>query len=470
MTHPVDHPSGATGPEVVKTPKKAAASGWIGSALEYYDFFIYAQAAALVFPEIFFPKGNPTVAIVASLATFGVGYLARPVGAFFMGHYGDTHGRKNALVLCMLMMGIATFATAFLPTYGQIGIWAPVLLVMLRLIQGFAVSGEIAGASSMILEHSPDGKRGYYCSFTMQGNQAGQIVAAGVFIPLSMLLPREEFLSWGWRIPFLLSVAVMIAGYVIRRKVDESPVFVQEAQGGKVPQAPIVQVFREHKAALLRVAGMAFMNGVAVTTTVFGAAYATQSGYGVDMRASTFLWIPVLANIAAICVIPFFGKASDKYGRRRIFVFGALTSGSLMFAYLYFISQGNAPMTVLTSIVMWGVLYQGYNAVFPSFFLEQFPTRNRVTAFAIATNVGFAVTGFIPALHAVIAPPGSSHIPLTVGGVTFGLTVLAACAAWASRETNRTPTHLLGEKPTGEDVGRFLAPAAAGVDQNGSIR
>src|SRR3954470_24472932 len=148
--------------------RKAAASGWIGSALEYYDFFIYASAAALIFPGIFFPSGDPTIAIVASLATYGVGYVARPIGAFVLGHWGDTHGRKNVLLLCMFLMGFSTMAVGILPTYHQVGILAPVLLVILRLIQGFAVAGEISGASSMILEHAPFGRRGFYASFALQ--------------------------------------------------------------------------------------------------------------------------------------------------------------------------------------------------------------------------------------------------------------------------------------------------------------
>src|ERR1700738_4938221 len=159
--------------------KKATASGWIGSALEYYDFFIYATAASLVFPQIFFPSGNPTVAIVASLATYGVGYIARPIGAFVLGHLGDTHGRKNVLLLCMFLMGISTMAVGILPTYQQVGILAPILLVLLRLVQGFAVAGEISGASSMILEHAPFGRRGFFASFALQGVSAGQIPAGG---------------------------------------------------------------------------------------------------------------------------------------------------------------------------------------------------------------------------------------------------------------------------------------------------
>ena len=163
--------------------RKAAASGWIGSALEYYDFFIYATAAALIFPQIFFPSENPRVAIIASLATYGVGYVARPIGAFVLGHWGDTHGRKQVLILCMFLMGFSTLAVGLLPTYQQVGLLAPALLVILRLIQGFAVAGEISGASSMILEHAPFGRRGFFASFTLQGVQAGQILAAAILGP-----------------------------------------------------------------------------------------------------------------------------------------------------------------------------------------------------------------------------------------------------------------------------------------------
>ena len=209
--------------------RTAAASGWIGSALEYYDFFIYATAASLVFPQIFFPSTNPTVAIVASLATYGVGYVARPIGAVRARPSGATRtGAGTCCLICLFLMGLSTTAVGLLPTYQQVGVWAPILLVVLRLIQGFAVAGEISGASSMILEHAPFGRRGYFASFTLQGVQAGQILAAAVFLPLSYALPNEAFVSWGWRVPFLLSVVVLVAGYIIRREVEETPAFAEE--------------------------------------------------------------------------------------------------------------------------------------------------------------------------------------------------------------------------------------------------
>lgn len=428
-----------------KTPKKAAASGWIGSALEYYDFFIYAQAAALVFPTVFFAKGNPTVAIVASLATFGVGYVARPIGAFALGHWGDRHGRKNVLVLCMLMMGVSTFLVALLPTYESVGVLAPVLLVILRLVQGFAVGGEISGASAMIVEHAPFGRRGFYASFALQGVQAGQIIAAAVFLPMSAILPEDAFQSWGWRVPFLLSAVVVLAGYVIRRRVDETPAFQEEKAHHEVPKAPIVQAVRENGSDMLRVICMALMNVVPTTATIFGATYATNEAYGIGFSTTTFLWVSVVGNAVAVVLIPFVGNLSDRIGRRPCIIFGALSSGALSYAYLWAVSQGNVALAFVFAILMWGVVYQGYNAVFPSFYQELFPTKTRVTGFAVSQNIGTAITAFLPTVYAIVATP-DTNVPLIVGSFTFGCAIIAALAALSARETFRIQLDDLGSK------------------------
>jgi MFS family permease len=416
---------------------RAAASGWIGSALEYYDFFIYATASALVFPQVFFPSENPQAAIVASLATYGVGYVARPVGAFALGHWGDRYGRKNVLVLCLFIMGFATMGVGLLPTFGQVGLLAPALLVLLRLVQGFAVAGELSGASSMILEHAPSARRGYYASFTLQGVQAGQLLAAAAFLPLARYLPDAAFLSWGWRVPFVLSFFVIVAGYVIRRRVPETPVFLEERERGTVVNAPIVEAFTHCWRDMLRVACMSLMNVIAAVATIFGAAYAVQPAYGIGFNRDVYLWIPVLGNVIAVVVIPIVGRLSDRIGRRPPIIAGALGSGLLSLAYLYAISIRNVPLAIAMSLLMWGVVYQGYNAVFPSFYPELFPPRVRVSAMAIAQNAGTFVTAMLPALFAWVAPPGTLRIPLIVGAITLGITGVAAIAAWTARETCR---------------------------------
>jgi MFS family permease len=430
-------------PQGAHQTRKATASGWIGSALEYYDFFIYATAASLIFPQLFFPSGNPKIAIVASLATYGVGYVARPIGAFVLGHWGDTKGRKNVLLVCMFMMGFSTMAVGLLPTYHQVGMLAPVLLVILRLIQGFAVAGEISGASSMILEHAPFGRRGYYASFTLQGVQAGQILAAAVFLPLAHYMPEDAFNAWGWRIPFLMSAVVLVAGYIIRREVKETPAFATE---GAAPRSPIVEAFKYNWKEMLVVVCCALMNVIPVVTTIFGAAYAVQPSYGIGFHKSVYLWIPVLGNIVAVLVIPFVGNLSDKIGRRPLIIGGALGSGLLSFGYLYAISIASVPLAIVMSVLMWGVIYQGYNAIFPSFYPELFPTRSRVSAMAIAQNVGTTITALLPALFATVAPPGSTNVPMTIGAITLGITIISAIAAYSVRETYRIHLNDLGER------------------------
>jgi len=463
---PTEHP---------KTPKKAAASGWIGSALEYYDFFIYAQAASLVFPLIFFPSTNPQVAIVASFATFGVGYAARPLGAFVLGYWGDKHGRKNVLVLCMLLIGASTFLVALLPTYDQVGILAPSLLVVLRLVQGFAVGGEIAGASAMIIEHSPFGRRGFFGSFTLQGVQAGQVFAAAIFLPLAWAMPPEAFQSWGWRLPFLLSVVVVIAGYIIRRRVDETPAFVEESEHGEVPKSPITEAFRNSGGNMARVAVMSLMNVIGTTVVTFGTAFATNPSYGVGFSTTQYLLVSVMGNIVAVIVIPFVGNLSDKIGRRPCMIVGSVGSAIFAYPFLYYVAEDNFWMAFLFAMLMWGVIYQGYNAVFPAFYQELFPTATRVTAFAIAQNAGTLVTAFLPAVYGTLAGPAPSacvvdrkfapdvalptgencrtvaeaaqmDVVWTVGTITLVIGILAAITAYFTQETYRIHMNDLGDK------------------------
>jgi MFS family permease len=391
--------------------------------------------------------------------------VARPIGAVVLGHWGDKYGRKNVLTLAMLLMGASTFAVALLPTYDQVGALAPALLVVLRLIQGFAVAGELGGAGAMIVEHSPFGRRGYYASFALQGTQFGGILAAGVFLPLSAALSADAFHTWGWRIPFMLSFVVVIAGYVIRRRVEETPAFLTEEAHQQVPKAPVVQVFQQNGRNVLRAVCMALANVIGVTAAVFGAAYATQAGYGIKMSTTTYLWIPVLANVAGVILIPFFGRLSDRIGRRPVMIFGSLSSGLTSFAYLWAISQNDVPLTIALAILMWGVLYQMWNATFASFFQELFPTRTRVTGFAVSQNIGLDITAFLPTVFAIVAPPGSTNVPLVIGGITFGITVIAAIAAWSAKETHRVHLDDLG-KPDAvpaprEEYDRIRAAVAA---------
>jgi MFS family permease len=419
-----------------RDPRKAAMSGWIGSALEYYDFALYSLAATLIFPTIFFPSENPTVGIIASLATYAVGYVSRPVGAVVLGAYGDRHGRKSVLVFAMLLMGFATFAVGLLPTYGQVGILAPVLLVILRLVQGFAVAGELGGASAMIVEHSPDAKRGFFASFSLQGTQVGSILATAVLLPLAALLPADQFGTWGWRIPFLLSAVVILAGYFIRRRVQEPPAYAAQSGEAKAKQRfPLVDLLRTRPGVLVRCILMTFTNVIGMATLIFGVSYATQEGYGNGFTSSEFLWVTLVANVAAVLTIPLFGALSDRIGRRSLMAAGGLMGGLLVAGYLWAIEQGSLPLVFVCVVIVQGIFFQMWNATFATFFQEQFPMRIRVTGFAVSQNIGLMIASFFPSIFTAIAPPGSTNVPFTIGLATFGICLVSAVATLLSSDT-----------------------------------
>ncbi|HZE38785.1 MAG TPA: MFS transporter [Stackebrandtia sp.] len=432
-------------------PRKAALAAWIGSALEYYDFFIYGTAAALVFGGIFFPTSDPSTETLLALATFGVGYVARPVGAFFLGHLGDTFGRKKVLVLTIVMMGTSTFLVGCLPGYATIGVTAPILLVALRLLQGLSAAGEQAGANSMSLEHSPDDARAFFTSFTLSGTQAGQILATAVFLPVAAL-PRESLMSWGWRIPFWLSAIVAIAGLVIRRTLEETPVFVREAARDEIPKLPLWELLRNHWADVLRVIAAALVASVSTIFTVYALSYAVNT---VKLDKSAILWVGVLANIVALAAIPLFAKLSDRIGRRPVFLIGTVGSAVLMFGYLWAISTGDYVLIFGLGIAMFGVIYSAANGIWPALYGEMFSAKVRLSGMAIGTQFGFAISAFAPSLADLIAGRG-------VGGwllpslLVAGACLISAVAVALSRETYRVPTGDLGVRPA--RVPRNAAP------------
>ncbi|MGI5467423.1 MFS transporter [Streptomyces sp. CA-132043] len=418
-------------------------AAWIGSALEYYDFFIYGSAAALVFPKVFFDPSDPATATLISLATFGVAYAARPIGALFLGHYGDRLGRRKIMVFTLMLMGLSTFLIGCLPTYAQVGTAAPVLLVLMRVLQGLSAAGEQASANSMTLEHAPEDRRGYYTSFALNGTQAGQILATVIFIPVAAL-PDEQLYTWGWRVPFLLSVAVTVVGYVIRRKLSETPVFEQAAAEDAVARLPLADLLRHHWADVLRVIAAALIATVSTIFSVWALAFATGDAVGLDKSA--MLWVGALANVVALAAIPLWAKLSDRIGRKPVFLIGSLGSAVLIFVYLWAITTGSYPLVFATGILFFGVVYSAANGIWPSFYGEMFPTRVRLSGMAIGTQIGFAVAGFAVSIAERIAGPGGDNW-LGVAAFTAGTCVICSLAVLTGRETYRVPTLLLGEKP-----------------------
>ncbi|WP_206785780.1 MFS transporter [Amycolatopsis sp. MtRt-6] len=420
-------------------PRKAALAAWIGSALEYYDFFIYGTAAALVFGKVFFPASSPATGTLLALATFGVGYLARPVGAFVLGHVGDRFGRKRVLVFTLLLMGVATFCVGCLPTYASIGVLAPVLLVILRLLQGLSAAGEQAGANSMSLEHAPEHRRAYFTSFTLSGTQAGQILATAIFLPVAAL-PAEDLLTWGWRVPFWGSALVIVVGFVIRRKLDETPVFERT----EVAKLPVALLFRHHWADVLRVVVAATIASVSTIFTVYALSYAVNT---IGLARTPMLWVGVLANVVALAAIPLLAALADRVGRKPVFIAGCLACGVLIFPYLWSISIGSYALLFVLGIVLFGVAYSGVNGVWPSLYGEMFGARVRLSGMAIGTQIGFAVAGFAPSVVAAIGSGRDDWLGVAI--FTAAVCVVAAGAAATARETYRVPTAQLGGRTAG---------------------
>jgi MFS family permease len=421
------------------TPAKAALASWIGSALEYYDFFIYGTAAALVFGKVFFPTSDPASGTLLALATFGVGYVARPVGAFFMGHLGDKFGRKRVLVFTLLLMGISTFLVGCLPTYNDWGIASPILLVVLRLCQGFSASGEQAGANSMTIEHSPADRRSYYTSFTLSGTQVGAILSTGVFLPITEL-PETQLLSWGWRIPFLLSAIVVVIGLVIRSGLDETPIFLEEQERKAVPRMPLAVLFSHYTPDIIRVICCALVSTVSTIFGVYTLSYAVNT---MKIDRPTMLWVAILTNVVALIVIPYWATLADRHGRKPIFIFGCIVPGLLMFAYLWAVTSGSVPMIFALAILMSGITYSASNAVWPAFYAEMFDTRVRLSGMAIGTQIGFALGGFAPTIAAMLQTAGpTGWIPVAV--LTFVACLIAAAAALTASETYKADIHALG--------------------------
>ncbi|HEX9088988.1 MAG TPA: MFS transporter [Arthrobacter sp.] len=422
-----------------KTPRKAALASFLGSTLEYYDFFIYGTAAALVFPHLFFPSADPAIGLVAAFATFGVAYVARPVGGLVMGHFGDKLGRKKILLLTLGIMGLASLGIGFLPTYEQVGVWAPILLVAGRLAQGFSAGAESAGASTLTLEHSPEGKRGFFTSFVMTGYASGMVLATLVFIPVTAL-PKEAMMSWGWRIPFLLSIVVLGIAYWVRTHLDETPVFEEAQEQHQVAPMPVKEVLKFQGADVLRVVGMSIMSVMQTIFTVFGLAYATSTA-GFDR--TSILTVNAVAIGLSMFAMPLAARLSDRIGRRPLLLTAAVGCSITIFLYFLALSSGNIVLVFLAAFLNMTVLYSAFNGIWPSFFAEQFAAPVRYTGMAMGNQLGLVLAGFAPMIAGMLLAPGvTGWVPVAVFATACML--IAAVSVYFSRETYKTPLEELG--------------------------
>jgi MFS family permease len=420
-----------------RTPGRAALASFMGSAVEYYDFFVFGTAAALIFPKVFFPSGDEA-ALVMSFATFGVAYVARPVGAFVLGHFGDRIGRRNVLMFTLVLMGVSTFLIGCLPTFATAGWIAPGLLVVCRLMQGFSAAGEQAGASSLTLEHAPDHRRAFFTSWTLTGTQGGLILAQLVMLPF-VSLPDDAELSWGWRVPFWLSAVVVVVAYFIRRRLHETPEFDEAKATGAIARMPLKPLLQHHWRDVIRVVLCAF---IAAVSTVFGT-LAIAYGKKVGLEADITLWLVVVANIVALFTQPLFGILADRIGRKPVFIYGALSSAALMPFYMLSMSSGNTVLTFALAVATFALGYAAANAVWPSFYGEMFSTQVRFSGMAIGTQLGFLLAGFAPSIVTALGGVREGGW-VVISAFTAVVCVIAASSAATARETKNVPTPLLG--------------------------
>ncbi|WP_329033437.1 MHS family MFS transporter [Streptomyces sp. NBC_01725] len=437
--------------ERTKLAKRAAVASLVGTAVEWYDYFIFGTAAALVFGELFFPnEDDPIIGTLSAFAVFGVGFFARPVGGVVFGHFGDKFGRKAALVTTLMLMGVSTFLIGLLPTTDQIGIWAPILLVLLRLIQGFGVGGEWGGASLVAVEYAPAHKRGAYGSFPQIGNAVGLVLSTGIFAIVSTL-PDDALMSWGWRVPFLLSAVLIAVGLFIRFKLTETPTFQaaqeelekQPAEEQARERMPITELFKRFRRPLLLAMGMRL--GEAVFGYIILTIGLTFAENYTDIPRTHVLVASSIAAALAIYTYYFFGKLSDRIGRRTVFIIGSLVGVVVTFPFFWVLDADALVLMYVAYAVAYAIGVGAVYGVEPAFFAELFSTKVRYTGLSLAAQIPSVLIGLWPlASTALLAATGGD--PWPIAAITVAALLIGLLCAYLAPETNRIDMTRVGDE------------------------
>ncbi|EAM1734475.1 MHS family MFS transporter [Salmonella enterica] len=413
------------------TIRRVVVSAWIGNSIEYYDFLLYGLASALVFGPLFFPGASPLTATLSSFASFGVGFISRPLGALFFGNRGDTLGRKNTLLITLGGMGAVTFLIGCLPSYASIGALAPALLVILRFLQGFMVGGEWGGAMLMVVEYAAGKHRGRLSALSQTGGLTGQLLATGVFIVVTQL-PKEALLSWGWRIPFLRSALLVLPGLYMRHRLDETPVFrafkKQQAINHRQQreERPVVKVVREQWRSILLIIILRFAESVPFfLATVFAVSWATTQ---LGIASLTILYIVMFTCLLAYPMHVLFGIMSDRRGCRQVYIFGALFVAAMAFPFFWLLESRSLILMTMGYVLLINIGHNSLNAVQPSFFAGLFHPPVRYSGSSIGAQLGAVVAGgFTPFIAKALSAVYDNSWTLVAGYVV--LTALASAFA-----------------------------------------
>ncbi|WP_051760826.1 MFS transporter [Herbidospora cretacea] len=409
--------------------RRAVASSFLGSVIEYYDFLLYATASAVVFGKVFFSTLDPLTATVASFGTFATGYLARPLGGVIFGHFGDRLGRKRMLVLTMTLMGLASFLIGVLPTYEQIGVLAPVALVALRIVQGLAIGGEWGGAVLMSAEHATS-RRGLWASFTNAGAPFGMVLSTGALSGTAALLDEQAFLSWGWRVPFLLSILLLAVGLFVRLRVEETPVFTAAERPARMP---LLEVLRDHPRTLLLGVGVGLSAFVAQgTLTTYLIAYGVRTGFA---RQDVLNGLTLSSALAVVSIIGW-SALSDRTGRRPIVLVGALLMAAFAFVLFPMVNTGNVVVLTLALVLGQAIIHPLMYGPLAALYAELFPTRNRYTGASLGYQFAGLGAGLGPLLFAQIDASSGGGGTMAVSIVIAVCCLLTVGCVLALRETS----------------------------------
>ncbi len=431
----------AAAPAAPSSVRRVVIASLIGTSLEWYDFFIYGTAAALVFNKLFFPEFEPLVGTLLAFATYAVGFVARPLGGIVFGHYGDKVGRKNVLVLTLLLMGFATFAIGLLPTYAAIGVWAGILLVALRFLQGLGLGGEWGGAVLMSLEHGDPGRRGLNASWPQVGVPAGLLLANGVMAAMSAFTTEAQFLTWGWRVPFLLSGVLVLVGLWIRLSISESPLFEEVAQSNTKARMPIVDVIKLYPRSVLTAMGSRIGTDVAFYTFVlFIVTYVTQV---LKLSRTVALTAVLVAAAVQLALIPLFGALSDRVGRRPVYLFGAI--GALLWVFAFFaLLERREPGLIIFATVVALVFHAAMYGPQAAFIAELFSTRLRYSGASLGYQIAGVLGGAVAPIIS-IALFDRFDTSLVVSLYVAAMLAVTIAAVLAAQETSKIDLH--AERP-----------------------
>ncbi|MBO0603169.1 MHS family MFS transporter [Sporosarcina sp. E16_3] len=403
----------------------------IGSSIEWFDYFLYGTVAALVFNQVFFVTEDPSVGLLLAYASFALAFFIRPFGGIIFSHIGDRIGRKKTLVVTLTLMGIATFGMGLLPTYQAIGIWAPILLITLRLVQGLGIGGEWGGALLLAVEYAPKEKRGLYGSVPQMGITIGMLLGT-IALSIMTLLPEDSFMTWGWRVPFILSALLVVFGLWIRKGIDETPSFKAVQEKGEIPKVPLFHTLKYHwREVLIAIGAKVVETAPFYIFSTFVVSYATTN---LGFTRTATLGAVMVGTIVTTILIPFMGALSDRIGRKPLYVFGTIAMALYAFPYFWLVKQGSVTLLVIATVIGLGVIWAPITAVLGTMLSEIFSAEVRYTGISLGYQIGAALAGGTAPLvaTALLLKFNNSYVPVALYIVFTA--VVSLLAVWAVKD------------------------------------